>query len=119
MYNNFLNDKRNLILLIGAILYFIGMVFNISWLKSLILFLTVLLYFYSLKLSNLLYELGIYKSFILILSFVTICLFTAFLFISISSNFKFNKLINYLIITTVIFSDTALLSLILNKLKDN
>lgn len=45
MDNNFFNDKHNLILLICAIFYLLGMLFNISWLESLSMVLAVLLFF--------------------------------------------------------------------------
>lgn len=117
MDNNFFNDKRTLILLIGAIFYLLGMLFNISWLESLSMVLTFLLYFYSPKILIFLDEFGSFKGLIFLLSLIAILSFTALIFNYISSNF--NKVINYLIVTTIIFTDIALLSAILNKLKKN
>ncbi|HAT4163190.1 TPA: hypothetical protein I9Z77_002668 [Clostridium perfringens] len=119
MDNNFFNDKRNLILLIGALFYFVGMLFNISWLESLSMGLTVLLYFYSPKILRFLEEFGSFKGLIFLLSLIAILSFTVLIFNYIGSNFSFNKVINYLIIITIVFTDVALLSAILNKLKKN
>lgn len=119
MDNNFFNDKRTLILLIGAIFYLLGMLFNISWLESLSMVLTFLLYFYSPKILRFLDEFGSFKGLIFLLSLIAILSFTALIFNYISSNFNFNKVINYLIVTTIVFTDIALLSAILNKLKKN